>query len=143
MTNAPSRPAIRYRNSVVLIGMGNSGKIDVSNLVISYERPRVCDGKWMPISLVLRNDIRGTISRMIGTQEIRQIENFDDSTFEIQIAIEHPATEEVMEAWRLHQCCFSEITWRDHDHLMQDTIIETKIQYKEAFLLPRETKLVE
>jgi len=80
--------------------------------------------KWDPISVGIRDDITNSVTKLIGAQQQRQINHFQQTTtasaadfkFDMQIEVLDGGNAGASEVWFLEGCFLTDVTYGDHDY---------------------------
>ncbi len=151
------KPKFRFRVRVVNFGPV-AGGIELSQQVQSVGRPTVASspvevhsynsvgyyaGKaaWSSISLVVRDDVTNAVSRLVGHQEQKQMNHFQQTTalaggnYKFQMFIEtlDGGDDGVLEAWFLEGCFLENIEYDTFEYSSSDPMqITMTIRYDNA-----------
>lgn len=151
------KPKFRFRVRVVNFGPV-AGGIELSQQVQSVGRPTVASspvevhsynsigyyaGKavWNSISLVCRDDVSNAVSRLVGHQEQKQMNHFQQTTalaggnYKFQMFIEtlDGGDDGVLEAWFLEGCFLENIEYDTFEYSSSDPMqITMTIRYDNA-----------
>jgi hypothetical protein len=135
-------PKLKYKFRVRLIGFGPiATPLDVSAQVESVGRPQVehaivevhsynslayMAGKhnWNTIELVVRDDVTNAVSRIVGHQEQKQMNHFQQTSplagsnykFDMRIETMDGGNDNVLEAWNLEGCWLSNVNYGEFDY---------------------------
>ena len=126
-----ARPNVEFENQT----------IDVYNSRIYYAGKT----KWSAITIKLRDDVLGNVSKLIGEQNQRQFDFFEQSSaaaagdYKFTLRIEMldggngAETPNVLETWELYGCYLSKTNWNDIKYSDQTPVmIDLTIQYDNA-----------
>jgi len=115
--------------------------IDVYNSRIYYAGKT----KWSPITIKLRDDVLGNVSKLIGEQNQRQFDFFEQASaasagdYKFTLRIEMldggngAETPNVLETWELYGCYLQKTNWNDIKYSDQTPVmIDLTIQYDNA-----------
>ena len=97
-------------------------KVNYEEVVIdSYNSKVYVQGKhaWDPITVVLRDDISNSVARLVGAQNQRQLNHFEqtspiageDYKFNMQIEVLDGSTADAMEVWNLEGCFLTNVDY--------------------------------
>lgn len=151
------KPKWKFRVRVVNFGP-IAGGIELSQQVVSVGRPTVAlspvevhsynsiayyAGKavWNSISLVVRDDVTNSVSRLVGHQEQKTMNHFQQTTplagsnYKFQMFIEtlDGGDDGVLEAWFLEGCFLENIEWDTFEYSSNDPMqITMTIRYDNA-----------
>lgn len=135
-------PKLKYKFRVRLIGFGPiATPLDVSAQVESVGRPNVTHesvtihsynsvaymaGKhsWNTIELVVRDDVSNAVSRIVGHQEQKQINHFQQTSplagsnykFDMKIETLDGGNDVVLETWDLEGCFLEAVAYGEFDY---------------------------
>lgn len=135
-------PKMKYKFRVRLIGFGPAATpLDLSAQVESVGRPQVqhetvtihsynstmyMAGKhnWQSIELMVRDDITNSVARLVGHQEQKQINHFEQTSpaagtnykFDMLIEEMDGGNDVVLAAWQLEGCFLENVNYGDHDY---------------------------
>jgi hypothetical protein len=140
-------PKLKYRFRVSFLG-GFGGEAEsrvltqnvqnVSRPKITYEEVTIdsynsrmyLQGKhsWEQISVVVRDDITNSVTKLVGAQIQRQLNHFQQSTpaagsdykFDMQIEILDGVNAGASEVWFLEGCFFTNVDYSDSDYSTND-----------------------
>lgn len=116
-------------------------KIEVYNSTISYA------GKpaWEPISIKLRDDVTGAVSKLVGEQNQKQFDFFEQSSassagdYKFTLRIEMldggngASTPNVLETWECYGCYIESTNWTDLKYSAQEAAtIDLSIRFDNA-----------
>jgi len=126
-----ARPSVEFENQT----------IDVYNSRIYYAGKT----KWSPITIKLRDDVLGNVSKLIGEQNQRQFDFFEQASaasagdYKFTLRIEMldggngAETPNVLETWELYGCYLQKTNWNDIKYSDQTPVmIDLTIQYDNA-----------
>ena len=153
-------PKLKFRFRVAMMqGFGGEGQtkkftqnvMNVSRPKVSYEEVEIhsynskvyVQGKhtWEPVTLVLRDDISNSVSRIVGAQNQRQLNHFEQTTalagedykFDMQIEILDGSTADAIEYWHLEGCFLTNVDYSDSDYATNEPVqITLQIRYDNA-----------
>lgn len=140
------QPKTKQKFRVKVFNFGPvSGGIELSQQVMTCGRPSVTTnpvevhsynsimyyaGKpsWEAISLTLRDDVTNSVTKLVGHQEQKQMNHFQQtsalagSNYKFQMYIEtmDGGNDEVLEQWYLEGCFLASITYDDFDYSSSD-----------------------
>lgn len=154
------QPKLAYRFRVLVNNFGPlAGGIDFTQQVISVSKPTLntdiveihsynsrayTAGKheWQDITLTLRDDVTNSISRLVGHQQTKQMNHFEQSSFlagvnfkfQMQIEVMDGGNETVLEHWDVEGCFITSANWSDLDYTDTSGVqtIELTIRYDNA-----------
>jgi hypothetical protein len=126
-----ARPNLEFENQT----------IDIYNSKIYYAgKP-----KWSAITVKLRDDVTGAVSKLVGEQNQKQFDFFEQSSaasagdykFTLRIEIldggNGSLTPGVLETWELYGCYLQKTNWQELAYNKQDPVmIDLTIQYDNA-----------
>jgi hypothetical protein len=126
-----ARPSVEFEDQ----------KIDIYNSIIHYAgKP-----KWKPVSVKLRDDVTGAVSKLVGEQNQKQFDFFEQSSaasagdykFTLRIEIldggNGSLTPNVLETWELYGCYLQQTNWQEVKYSEQGPMmIDLSIQYDNA-----------
>lgn len=153
-------PKLKYRFRVTMLG-GFGGQPEARALtqnVQSVTRPKITyeeqtidsynsrvyiQGKhsWEQISVVMRDDITNSVSKLVGAQIQRQLNHFQQSTpaagndykFDMQIEILDGVNAGASEVWFLEGCFLTNVDYSDSDYSASDPVqITLQVRYDNA-----------
>jgi hypothetical protein len=153
-------PKLKYRFRVSFLG-GFGGEAEsrvltqnvqnVSRPKITYEEVTIdsynsrmyLQGKhsWEQISVVVRDDITNSVTKLVGAQIQRQLNHFQQSTpaagsdykFDMQIEILDGVNAGASEVWFLEGCFFTNVDYSDSDYSTNEPITVTmQVRYDNA-----------
>lgn len=157
------QPKLSYRFRVVLSGFGGNGDtsdvIELTSQVVSVSRPSVTHddvvvdvynsriflaGKhtWDPVTLTVRDDVTGNVSRAIARQLQLQIDHANQAgqksgmNYKFTMAIENlDGTEaaETLDSWELAGCYIQNVNYGENNYATSDPLqITVQIKYDNA-----------
>ncbi len=153
------QPKPQHRFRVRVIGFGPvAGGLELTQQVESVGRPQVQSnavevhsynsvayyaGKaiWQPVSLVVRDDVTNSVSRLIGHQEQKQLNHFTQTQalagsnykFEAFIETLDGGDDGVLETWHLEGVWLESIEWGSFDYKTSDAVqITMSLRYDNA-----------
>ena len=108
-------------------------KVNYEEVVIdSYNSKVYVQGKhaWDPITVVLRDDISNSVARLVGAQNQRQLNHFEqtspiageDYKFNMQIEVLDGSTADAMEVWNLEGCFLTNVDYSDSDYATNEPV---------------------
>lgn len=153
-------PKLKYRFRVSFLG-GFGGEAEsrtltqnvqnVSRPKITYEEVTIdsynsrmyLQGKhsWEQISVVVRDDITNSVTKLVGAQIQRQLNHFQQSTpaagadykFDMQIEILDGVNAGASEVWFLEGCFLTNVDYSDSDYATNEPITVTmQVRYDNA-----------
>jgi hypothetical protein len=119
-------------------------KITYEEVVIdSYNSRSYLQGKhsWEAISVVIRDDITNSVTRLVGAQVQRQLNHFQQSTpaagsdykFDMQIEVLDGVNAGASEVWFLEGCFLTNVDYSDSDYSANDPVqITMTVRYDNA-----------
>ena len=119
-------------------------KVNYEEVVIdSYNSKVYVQGKhaWDPITVVLRDDISNSVARLVGAQNQRQLNHFEqtspiageDYKFNMQIEVLDGSTADAMEVWNLEGCFLTNVDYSDSDYARNEPVtVSLTIRYDNA-----------
>lgn len=142
-------PKLKYRFRVTMLG-GFAGEPEarvITQQVMSMTRPKISheevvldsynskmyiQGKhaWEQISVTLRDDISNAVTKLVGAQEQRQLNHFQQTTpaagndykFDMQIEVLDGVNAGASEVWFLEGCFFQNVDYSDGDYTANDPV---------------------
>lgn len=142
-------PKLKYRFRVTFLG-GFAGEPDARVLtqnIMTVERPKIeheevviesynskmyIQGKhtWSPVTVTMRDDISNAVTRLVGAQEQRQLNHFQQTTpaagndykFDMHIEILDGTNAGASEVWFLEGCFLTNIDYSDSDYTASDPV---------------------
>ena len=126
-----ARPSVKFANQV----------IEIYNSKINYS------GKptWDPVSVKLRDDVTGQVSKLVGEQNQKQFDFFEQSSaasagdYKFTLRIEMldggngTSTPAVLEAWECYGCYLESTNWQDLKYSDQGpAMIDLSIRFDNA-----------
>lgn len=138
---AGSQNTNTFTQNVVSVGRPTVQHDEIQ--VHSYNSRVYIQGKheWQTIDLTVRDDITNSVSRLVGAQETRQVNHFqqtspiagEDYKFDMQIEVLDGQTTEATEVWFLEGCMFSSVNYGDHDYTSAEpSTIAVTVRYDNA-----------
>jgi len=152
-------PKLKFRFRVSLFDFGgNERSTKLTQNVMNVSRPKVnyeevmidsynskvyVQGKhaWDPITLVIRDDISNSVARLVGAQNQRQLNHFEqtspiageDYKFTMQIEVLDGSSIDAMEVWNLEGCFLTNVDYSDSDYATNEPVtISLTIRYDNA-----------
>lgn len=153
-------PKLKYRFRVTLLGGfgGASESRVLTQNVQSVTRPKITfeevmidsynskiyvEGKhtWDQISVVMRDDISNSVSKLVGAQVQKQVNHFQQTTpaagsdykFDMQIEILDGVNAGASEVWFLEGCFLTNVDYSDSDYSANDPVqITMQVRYDNA-----------
>jgi len=119
-------------------------KITYEEVVIdSYNSRSYIQGKhsWEAVSVVIRDDITNSVTKLVGAQVQRQLNHFQQSTpaagsdykFDMQIEVLDGTNAGASEVWFLEGCFLTNVDYSDSDYSANDPVqITMQIRYDNA-----------
>jgi hypothetical protein len=161
-------PKLKYRFRVIFENFGvTAERTELTKQVVSAARPEVTfeevtldvynskiklAGKpsWSDISIVIRDDALGNVSRMIGEQLQRQFDFFEQSSAQAGIVYKFTTKIEmldggngadtplVLETWELYGCYLTSVNYNDLNYSESNAVeINMTIKYDNALQTPQ------
>jgi hypothetical protein len=161
-------PKLAYRFRVVLENFGvTSPKSEITKQVISAGRPNVSfdpitletynsrvymAGKhtWQPISVVVRDDAQGAVTRLVGEQLQRQLDFLEQASASAGTSYKFVTRMEmldggngasvpvVLETWELYGCYLESVNYNEMNYGTNDAMtISMSIKYDNAVQKPQ------
>lgn len=153
-------PKLKFRFRVTFtdnFGEGGRG-LELTQNVVNVTRPKVAyeevvidsynsrvyvAGKhaWEPITVVLRDDIRGTVTKQVGAQNMKQLNHFEqkspiagsDYKFDMTMSILDGQTANPTEYWSLEGCFITQTDYSDTDYATNEPVqITMTLRYDNA-----------
>jgi hypothetical protein len=126
-----ARPSVEFENQT----------LEIYNSKIYYAgKP-----KWSPITIKLRDDVTGAVSKLVGEQNQKQFDFFEQSSaasagdYKFTLRIEMldggngSMTPNVLETWELYGCYVQKTNWQELSYKSQEPVmIDLTIQYDNA-----------
>lgn len=153
-------PKLKYRFRVTLLGGfgGASESRVLTQNVQNVTRPKITfeevtldsynskiyiEGKhsWEQISVVMRDDISNSVSKLVGAQVQKQVNHFQQSTpaagadykFDMQIEILDGVNAGASEVWFLEGCFLTNVDYSDSDYSANDPVqITMQVRFDNA-----------
>lgn len=151
------KPQYRFRVRVVNFGSGSNVE-DLSRQVSTATRPNIQQApitvdsynskayyagkhEWQPVSIVVRDDITNTVSRLVGQQVQKQLNHFEqvgyasgvNYKFNMYLEMLDGGNVGVLEEWYLEGCFLSNVNWGSLDYSSSEpTTIEMEVRYDNA-----------
>jgi hypothetical protein len=161
-------PKLAYRFRVVLENFGvTSPKSEITKQVVSAARPNVSfdpitletynsrvymAGKhtWQPVSIVVRDDAAGAVTKLIGEQLQRQLDFMEQASassgtsykfvtrMEMLDGGNGASTPVVLETWELYGCYLESVNYNEMNYGTNDAMtISMTIKYDNAVQKPQ------
>ena len=161
-------PKLRYRFRVIFENFGvTAERTELTKQVVSAARPQVSfeditidvynskiklAGKpsWQDMSIVIRDDALGTVTRMIGEQLQRQFDFFEQSSAQAGIVYKFTTKIEmldggngadtpiVLETWELYGCFLQEVNYNELSYSENNPVeINMNIRFDNALQTPQ------
>lgn len=117
----------------------DSVKVDSYNSIAYYAGKAV----WSAVSLVVRDDVSNSVSRLIGYQMQKQMNFFQQTTaesgsnykFQMYIETLDGGNDNVLEQWILEGCFLESVNYEGFDYSSADAMtIEMSVRYDNATL---------
>lgn len=151
------KPKHKFRVRVVEFGPRSGQGIDLTRQVVSVDRPTISSSpvmlhsynsidyyaskpEWSTINLVVRDDVGNNVSRLVGHQEQKQFNHFQQTTpisgdlykFDMFIDTLDGSNVEI-ENWHLEGCFLSNINWDQYSYDNSEPMtISMEIRYTNA-----------
>tara|TARA_R110000744_G_scaffold118522_1_gene221374 strand:+ start:3121 stop:3759 length:639 start_codon:yes stop_codon:yes gene_type:complete len=156
-------PKLKFRFRVKVENFGNQGSakeftqnvMNVSRPKISFEEVEIhsynskvyVQGKhtWETVTLVIRDDIQNTVSRLTGKQVQRQLNHFNqqsplagsDYKFNTRLEILDGQSTAPMETWGMEGCFLQNVDYSDSDYATNEPVTVTMtIRFDNALHVP-------
>jgi hypothetical protein len=153
------QPKPKHRFRVRVVGFGPvAGGLELTQQVMTVTRPTVNSapvevhsynsisyyaGKavWNSITLAVRDDVTNSVSRLVGHQEQKQLNHFQQtqplagSNYKFQLLIEtlDGGNDGVLESWFLEGCFLESIEWDGFDYSTSEPMtINMTVRYDNA-----------
>lgn len=137
----PVAGGIELTQQVQSVGRPNASNTPVE--VHSYNSIAYYAGKtqWEPIELTVRDDKTNAVSRLIGHQEQKQLNHFQQTMafagtnykFDMYIETLDGGNDGVVEQWFLEGCFLASINWDQFDYQTADPMtIQMQVRYDNA-----------
>lgn len=153
------QPKVSYKFRVRVMGFGPiSTPLDLTAQVQSVSRPTVTTdevpvhsynsiayfaGKpqWNTLDLVVRDDVTNAVSRIIGHQEQKQMNHFQQTSplagsnykFDMKIETMDGGNDAVLETWDIENCWLQSINWGENNYANSDVVnIQMTIRFDNA-----------
>jgi hypothetical protein len=119
-------------------------KISYEEVIIdSYNSKMYLQGKhtWDQITVVVRDDITNSVTKLVGGQVQRQVNHFQQSTpaagsdykFDLQIEVLDGVNAGASEVWFLEGCFLTNVDYSDGDYSTNDPVTVTmQVRYDNA-----------
>lgn len=153
-------PKLKFRFRVKFtnnFGEGGRG-LELAQNVVNVTRPKVAyeevvldsynsrvyvAGKhaWEPITVVLRDDIRNSVTKQVGAQNMKQLNHFEqkspiagsDYKFDMTVEILDGQTADATEYWSLEGCFLTNTDYSDSDYATNEPVqVTMTIRYDNA-----------
>ena len=153
-------PKLKYRFRVTFLGnfAGQPEARTLTQNIQSVVRPKInfeevtldsynskitVQGKhtWEPISVVVRDDISNSVTKLVGAQIQRQLNHFQQTTpaagndykFDMQIEVLDGVNAGASEVWFLEGCFLQNVDYADSDYSANDPVqITMNVRYDNA-----------
>jgi hypothetical protein len=160
-------PKLKYRFRVTFLNFGVSNpSTELSKQVITFARPNVnfnpitldvynskmyLMGKpeWQPVQVEVRDDVNGSVSRLIGEQIQKQFDFAEQSSafagidykfqtiFEVLDGGNGAIAPNALETWELYGCFISEVNYNSFDYkASEEATITMTLRYDNALQTP-------
>lgn len=153
------QPKTKHRFRVRVFGFGPiAGGLELTQQVMTVDRPTVASNpvtvhsynsiayyagkaEWNSINLVVRDDVTNSVSRLVGHQEQKQMNHFEQTTalagsnykFDTYIETLDGGNDGVLETWWLEGCFLENINWDSFDYSTPEPMtITMSIRYDNA-----------
>ena len=119
-------------------------KVAYEEVVIdSYNSKVYVQGKhaWEPITVVIRDDVRNTVAKAIGSQNLKQVNHYDQTTpvagsdykFDMLVEVLDGQTADATESWALYGCFITNTDYSDSDYSTNEPVqITMTLRYDNA-----------
>ena len=155
------QPKMRNRFRVRFINFGPlQGGLELTQQVVNVNKPRVAHeevqidsynsrawvaGKhtWEPITIMLRDDITNSISRLVGHQQQKQLDHFEQTAFASGVNYKFTTyidtldggNDVTLESWFLEGCFLQNTSFEDLDYATSEVQnISLTVRYDNATL---------
>jgi len=130
-------------------------KVNYEEVVIdSYNSKVYVQGKhtWDPITVVIRDDITNSVSRIVGAQNQRQLNHYEqtspvageDYKFNMQIEILDGQSSAPTEVWNLEGCFLTNVDYSDSDYATNEPVtVSMTVRYDNAIHLKGASTIVQ
>ena len=98
----------------------------------SYNSKVYIQGKhtWEPLTIVIRDDIRNTVAKAVGSQNMKQLNHFSqtapvsgaDYKFDMLIEVLDGQTADATESWALEGCFITQTDYSDSDYATNEPV---------------------
>jgi hypothetical protein len=160
-------PKLKYRFRVTFLNFGVSNpSTELSKQVITFARPNVnfnpitldvynskmyLMGKpeWQPVQVEVRDDVNGSVSRLIGEQIQKQFDFAEQASafsgidykfqtiFEVLDGGNGAIAPNALETWELYGCFISEVNYNSFDYkASEEATITMTLRYDNALQTP-------
>jgi len=143
------QPKLKYRFRVTLMSGfgGDQTTREYTQNVMNVTRPKVnfeevmidsynskvyVAGKhaWDPVTVVVRDDIQNSVARIVGAQNERQVNHFEqtaplagsDYKFAMKIEILDGSTADAMEVWDCEGCFLTNVDYSESDYATSEPV---------------------
>ncbi len=142
------QPKTKHKFRVRVFNFGPiAGGIELTQQVMSCSRPSIShnpvtvdsynskayyQGKheWNTIEIVARDDVTNALSRLVGHQEQKQINHFEQTSplagsnykFETFLETLDGGNDAVLEQWHLEGCFLADVKWGDNEYSSADPV---------------------
>jgi|TARA_B100001105_G_scaffold239825_1_gene218026 hypothetical protein len=147
-------PKLKFRFRVLFAaGFGDGGDtLSITQNVQNVTRPKVAyeevvidsynskvyvQGKhtWEPMTIVIRDDIRNTVAKAVGSQNMKQLNHFSqtapvsgaDYKFDMLIEVLDGQTADATESWALEGCFLTQTDYSDSDYATNEPVQITMV----------------
>ena len=159
-------PKLKYRFRVTLLGFGVSAATELTKQVVDIARPKVgfeeiplevynsrvyLAGKhsWEMITVQFRDDVNGSVSRLLGEQVQKQFDVMEQASaaagidykfitrFEILDGGNGASVANVLETWELYGCFIQNVNYNDLNYASNEPVtITCSIRFDNAIQSP-------
>lgn len=153
------QPKTKHKFRVRVFNFGPvAGGIELTQQVVSVGRPSVSHNpvtvhsynsvayfrgkhEWQAVELVVRDDVTNAVARLIGHQEQKQMNHFEQTSalagsnykFEMFIETMDGGNDAVLEQWHLEGCFLQDTKWGDFEYSTGDIMqISMTVRYDNA-----------
>ncbi len=155
------QPKLKYRFRVRTVDFGPVGnQINLTQQVMNVTKPQITHetvtidvynskayvaGKheWQPITMVVRDDITNAVSALVGYQQQKQMNHFEQTSpaagvnykFQMFVEVMDGGNTEVQEQWVLEGCWLTDVNYENLDYSASEVQqITMSVRYDNATL---------